>query len=73
MYFCKKSTTSRDINDYRDDITPLTYFETGEKGKKQLFMLMTAEDKWKLEKNGAICRIWLKMVLSMHDIKAEAL
>lgn len=43
----KKSTTSRDTNDYRDDTAPLTYFEM-EKGKNQLVMLMTAEDKWKL-------------------------
>lgn len=50
-YFWKISSTSKDINHYRDDIAPLMLFEMekNKSGKKQLVTLMTAEIKWKFE------------------------
>lgn len=35
-YFCKKSSTARDINHYRDDIAPLTFFEMKKKSQRKM-------------------------------------
>jgi len=43
------------------------------KNEKTSIMLVTAEVKWKFEKICVICRTWFKMVLSMNDLKAQAL